>query len=425
MRTLSYQLSLAHRWLAAAAAALLPFQAFGAVPLELVGSLIAFDLLVMLAAVAGAAGIWAARWQWLSVPAAWMAAGLALPGLASELLQGQPELGRRLAEQAAPLAAVLVIGVAARGAGGTVVRRAAWLGGGSALGLGLLGWVLDLWMGSSRFSEHGLHPVFSGLPRLFGTFAGSPERLGSFTVYWLALVLATCAVEPAWRRRGSLVLGGAALLLSMSYAWVGGMLLAASRVPGRLRRWAVGAALLAVLVASVPIVRGPESAESSGPCRALDVSHYLALRLAPGQCRRIARDGRALTAYREAKRVSWLAFREHPLVGVGYAGFPDVAERWFVASYGGRGIHYTQPHGIFHGLAAKHGLLGVLGLVAFLAALWRGWRNSIWDWALLGFLAIGLHIDVDRLRELWLVMAFLLAEQLAGPKDDSGESVRR
>ena len=42
--------------------------------------------------------------------------------------------------------------------------------------------------------------------------------------------------------------------------------------------------------------------------------------------------------------------------GVGYAGFPDVAERGFVASYGGRGIHYTQPHGIFHGLAAKHGL---------------------------------------------------------------------
>ena len=37
---------------------------------------------------------------------------------------------------------------------------------------------------------------------------------------------------------------------------------------------------------------------------------------------------------------------------------------------------------------------------------------------MLGFLAIGLHIDVDRLRELWLALAFLLAEQLAGPKDE-------
>jgi hypothetical protein len=396
---------------------LLPFQAFAALPLELAGSLLAFDLLVMLAAVAGGPGIWASRRQWLVAPAAWMASALALPGIASELLQTQPELGRRIAEQAAPLAAVLVVGVAARDVGEAVVRRAARAGGALSLGLGLLGWALDLWMGSSRFSEHGLHPVFSGLPRLFGTFAGSPERLGSFTVYWLALVLAAPRDEPAWGRRRSLVLGAVALLLSMSYAWVGGMLLAASRAPKRWRRGALAAVALAIVVASVPMLRGPAGAELSGRCRALDVSHYLALRLAPGRCQRIASAGRAVTAYREAQRVSWLAFRERPLAGVGYAGFPEVSERYFVASYGGSGIHYTQPHGVFHGLAAKHGLLGLAGLCAWLVALWRGWRDSIWDWAVLGFLAIGLHIDVDRLRELWLVLAFLLAEQLAGPKD--------
>jgi len=425
LRTLSYQLDRAHRWLVAAAVGLLPFQAFAAVPLELVGSFLAFDLLVMLAAVAGGPGIWAARRQWLLAPAAWLAAALALPGIASELLQAQPALGRRIAEQAAPLVAVLVVGVAARDVGAAVVRRAAWVGGALALGLGLLGWALDLWTGSSRFSEHGLHPVFSGLPRLFGTFAGSPERLGSFTVYWLAMVLAGSSDKSRRCRRGSLALGGVALLLSMSYAWVGGMLLAASRVPRRLRHWAVGAALLAVVCASVPIVRGPPSAELSGPCRALDVSHYLALRLAPGRCRRIAIEGRAVTAYQEAKRVSWLAFRDRPFVGVGYAGFPEVSERAFLERYGGAGIHYTQPHGIFHGLAAKHGLLGLLGLCVWLAALWRGWRDSIWDGAVLGFLAIGLHIDVDRLRELWLVLAFLLAEQLAGPKDEDVDRIRR
>ncbi|HVZ31814.1 MAG TPA: hypothetical protein VG963_05280 [Polyangiaceae bacterium] len=423
MHTLSHQLDRAHRWLAAAAVALLPFQAFGAAPLELAGSFLAFDLLLLLAAAVAAPRIWAARRQWLSAPAAWMAAALALPGIASELLQHQPQPGRRIAEQAAPLAAALIVGLAAREEGGSVVRRAAWWGGGWALGLGLLGWAVDLCVGSSRFSEHGLHPVFSGLPRLFGTFAGSPERLGSFTVYWLALVLATGPRESRWCRQGALALGAAALLLSMSYAWVGGMLVAASRVPVRLRPWAVSAVLLAVLVASVPIVRGPESAELSGPCRELDVSHYLALRLAPRQCRRIAIGGRAVTAYQEAKRVSWLAFREHPFAGAGYAGFPEFAERSFVASYGAPGIHYTQPHGIFHGLAAKHGLLGLLGLCGWLAALWRGWRGSVWDWAVLGFLAIGLHIDVDRLRELWLVLAFLLSEQLAGPEDERRPSV--
>jgi hypothetical protein len=118
-----------------------------------------------------------------------------------------------------------------------------------------------------------------------------------------------------------------------------------------------------------------------------------------------------------------LALREHPYAGVGYAGFSDFSERCFVARYGGRGVHYTQPHGVFHGLPAKHGLLGLLGLCAWLAALKRGWRDSIWDWAVLGFLAIGLHIDVDRLRELWLVLAFLLAEQLAGPKDERVDRV--
>src|SRR6185295_383242 len=181
---------------------------------------------------------------------------------------------------------------------------------------------------------------------------------------------------------------------------------------------ALGAALLGVVVASVPIERGPCSEEVVGSCRALDVTHYLAIRLAPGQCRRLASAGRAITPYREAKRVSWLAFRAHPWVGVGYAGCADFSERAFADRYGAPGIHYTQPHGVFHGLPAKHGLFGLLIVVFWWYALGRGWRGSSWDWGVLAFLAIGLHIDVDRLRELWVLLAFALADQLVGQEAD-------
>src|SRR6185295_20020810 len=185
---------------------------------------------------------------------------------------------------------------------GRGLQRAALWGGGCVISLSLLGWLLDRCTGWNWVSEPALHPVFAGLPRLSGSFSGSPERFGSYVVYWLTLLLAQPQLP---RRHAGLALAGTALLLSMSYAWVGGLVLAAGHAP-RLRRLALGAALLGVVVASVPIERGPCSEEVVGSCRALDVTHYLAIRLAPGQCRRLASAGRAITPYREAKRVSWL-----------------------------------------------------------------------------------------------------------------------
>ena len=412
VHTLSHWLDGVGRWLAAAAVASLPLQAVAGRPLSVFG-LLPFDSLVMLATAARLPALWSSRRTWLVQPAAWLALSLAGFGALSELFQPQPDLARRVAEQVAPLAAVLVLASFVQEGARGPVRRAALWGGGLAISVSLLGWVLDRCTGWNWVSEPGQHPVFDGLPRLFGSFAGSPERFGSYVVYWLALVFASPLLP--WRR-ALLALGALALLFSMSYALVGGLLLAAAHAP-RLRGFALGAALLAVVAASVPITRGPASEEVFGSCRALDVSHYLAIRSAPGQCRRLSSAGRAITPYREAKRVSWLAWIDHPWAGVGYSGFAAFSERAFEERYGAPGIHYAQPHGFFHGLPAKHGLLGLLIVLCWFYALRQGWRGSSWDWAVVAFLAIGLHIDVDRLRELWVLLAFLLADQLVGPKD--------
>lgn len=415
MHTWSHRLSRGGRWMAAAAVFALPWQGLRGERLSVAGSLLTFDLLLALAVACALPGLWQQRARLLARPAAWQALVLATAGLGSEALLGGPDLARRIAEQTAPLAAVLVLGWAASGTTHVLLQRAALWGGGLALGLSLLGWGLDRATGLQWFSDSAPHHVFGGWPRLFGTLVGSPQRCGSFAVYWLALLL---AVGPApergqrLRRRLCLALAGCVLLLTLSYAWLGGAVLAAGHVVRRWRAVAVLAAALAVCAASVPIHVGPPSAELQGRCAELDARHLLAVRIARGQCRRLSFSGRALSLYWEAKRVSWRAWSEQPWTGVGYVGFADYSRRAFQQEYGAPGIHYTQPHGVFHGLPAKHGVLGLLALLGWLVALARGWRGSSWDWGVVAFLVIGLHIDVDRLRELWVLLGFMLAAQL-------------
>ena len=417
MRTLSHWLERSGRWLAAAAVFALPWQALSGKPLSVSGSLLAFDLLVMLAVCCALPALWQQRARLLACPAAWQVLALAAAGLASEPWQGGDELARRLAEQAAPLAAVLVLGWAASEPRPALLERAAFVGGGLALGMSVLGWWLDLATGLSWFSDPAPHHVFAGLPRLFGTLGGSPQRCGSFAVYWLVLLLARRGDLARRSWAVALTVGVGALLLSMSYAWLGGLVLAVAQVPRRWRTPALVAAALAVAAASVPIQLGPRSPPLRGACAELDAQHLLSVHTGRGQCQRLSPSGRALTLYSEAKRVSWQAWREQPWVGVGYVGFANFSRRAFQGEYGAPGVHYTQPHGVFHGLPAKHGLFGVLALLIWLAALVRGWRSCSWDWGVVAFLVIGLHIDVDRLRELWALLGFLLAEQLRAASD--------
>jgi hypothetical protein len=231
----------------------------------------------------------------------------------------------------------------------------------------------------------------------------------------LYLVVLSLATAPRLLSLVAGLLSLIALALSMSFAWLGGALLAAWSAPRRLRVGALALVVAATLVASRPVLVGPVSAPRTGECDALDAEHYLVAPTAPGQCRRLSPDGRAITRYAEAKRAALLAFEAAPVFGVGYRGFSAFSDRAFSDAYGVVGEHYEQPHGLVPGLAAKHGLLGALLVPLWLWLLYRGWRDIPYDFGVAAFLLIGLYIDVDRLRELWVLWGLLAAAQNASP----------
>jgi hypothetical protein len=407
-------------WLALA---LLPLQGFGATPLRPLAGLILFDSLVALALPLSLVRLLREHARLLGAPALWLPLSLACAGVVSELTQPEPGLTARLSEQAAPLVTAALIAAHAGDAGrrrGLVT--AALVGGTVALLLALGGYVIDLGRGTHVFSSSGAHPIFDGLPRLIGTFGGAAQRAGSFAVYLLALSLGASDGLPWLGRRLASALSLLALALSMSFAWLGGALLLALRVPGRLRLVAVPLVLLATLIGSVPLLRGPPSARLAGDCDALDAEHYLVVPIARSQCLRLSEGGRAITRYAEAKRAAVEAVLTAPLFGVGYSGFADFSEQVFREKYAQSGEHYEQPHGLIPGLAAKHGVLGALLLPLWLVLLSRGWQSSVFDHAVVAFLLMGLFVDVDRLREIWVLWGFLATQGLATRGRGAGDA---
>lgn len=390
--------------------ALLPLQGFGVAPLRPLGGLIVFDALVGLALPLSLERLARAGRSLLAVPAMWLPLSLAAAGLVSELGQRDGALVARLGEQGAPLVtAALIAAHASERERARGLLAAALAGGGVALSLALAGYLLDVARGTSLFSSSGPHPIFDGWPRLIGTFGGAAQRAGNFAVYLLGLSFAGDAA-PRLVRRATAALSLLALALSLSFAWLGGALLLALRAPARWRSLALGLVVVATLVASVPLLRGPPSARLAGDCAELDAEHYLVVPIARSQCLRLSEGGRAVTRYAEAKRAAFEAVRAWPLFGVGYRGFSDFSEQVFRDKYAQNGEHYEQPHGLLPGLAAKHGLLGAVLVPLWLVLLYRGWQSSALDHAVVAFLLVGLFIDVDRLRELWVLWGFLAAQ---------------
>lgn len=408
--------------------ALLPLQGFGATPLRPLAGLMPFDALVALALPLSLVRLVREHARLLGAPALWLPLSLACAGVVSELTQPEPALALRLSEQVAPLvAAALIAGHAIDPGRRRGLLAAALAGGVVALLLALGGYVIDLARGTSLFSSSAAHPIFDGWPRLIGTFGGAAQRAGSFAVYSLALSLAAGEALPWLARRLASALSLLALALSMSFAWLGGALLLALGAPARLRPLGLVLVLLATLLASVPILRGPPSARLAGDCDELDAEHYLVVPIARSQCLRLSEGGRAITRYAEAKRAAVEAVQTAPLFGVGYRGFAAFSEQVFREKYAQSGEHYEQPHGLIPGLWAKHGVLGALLVPLWLILLYRGWQSSVFDHAVVAFLLIGLFIDVDRLRELWVLWGFLAGQggEGSGASEDGLEAATR
>lgn len=121
-----------------------------------------------------------------------------------------------------------------------------------------------------------------------------------------------------------------------------------------------------------------------------------------------------------AMRSSALAFAEHPVVGVG----PDMAGvhyRHYAEIVGGRISRLERrAHSLYLGLAAEHGLLGLLAFGAILLTTFRGlnrarrrWRENRPDLekmatgieaALIAYLTNSIFLHFAFIRYFWLVM---------------------
>jgi hypothetical protein len=220
--------------------------------------------------------------------------------------------------------------------------------------------------------------------------------------------------------------GGAAALLTLtfSFAWIGGLVLSVGTLAKRLPRgrsvWIIGsgACILALAVASWAMNVGPPLSSDSElhspqPC----APHYVSVIAGdPTVCHYSLRTWpyrRRATTYEVAKEASLAAITAHPATGVSHSGFGDFANQQFAEHHGSgatTGLHYTTPHGTFLGVPARSGLLGALALIALLVAIWRRRdtdpRNPrCWIWlGLVALLAIGVNIDVERLRQTWLLL---------------------
>lgn len=365
-----------------------------------------------------------------------LAPGLVLAGagLVSELAQASTaHLATRLAAQLAPLVVVWLVAAQGRNSRrrrGLLICLAA----GTAVSaiVGLVGWGWDFIHQTALYSHRSSHPAFGHFPRLLGTVASSPQRAGNLFVVGLASLWAiSLEVTKAKQRvcKGGLIAMGVAFVLALtltaSFAWVGAAVLAVGGLwkcgvsSGKHRVSLLLAVGLLVAVASYPMTVGTVSERLRGECSSVDAAHYVAV-ITPSavgggapRCTRLSQQGRAVPTYWHAKLVSWQAFAQRPWFGVGLSGFADYAVQQFHRKQGATGSFYRQPHGIYHGLPAKHGVLGLLAVFLMLLALAWGWRSGPWDWAVAAFFVMGLHFDVDRLRELWVVWGVMAGCQLS------------
>jgi len=106
------------------------------------------------------------------------------------------------------------------------------------------------------------------------------------------------------------------------------------------------------------------------------------------------------------------AFSEHPILGLGYAQYPNYAEHQV-------GLRATVAHQTYLATAAELGVFGFLALVwLLLSVIWDSWRVKDRRFvgvahACCGFVVAactqGLFNNVQQERSLWLTFAVIAA----------------
>jgi O-antigen ligase len=119
-----------------------------------------------------------------------------------------------------------------------------------------------------------------------------------------------------------------------------------------------------------------------------------------------------IISYWRLKQVAWQAFRDRPLTGVGLDRFHDVTEDAFQHGRLTQNYRAADPHSTLMGRLAETGIIGVLGLLAFLGSVFvAAYRASVDDQSptialavfagLSGLLVNSLNVDIMNFRFFW------------------------
>jgi hypothetical protein len=126
-------------------------------------------------------------------------------------------------------------------------------------------------------------------------------------------------------------------------------------------------------------------------------------------------------SYYLLKRAEWVAWRRHPVFGIGIGTFFIEAERAYQEGRLPQAYRRSAAHSTLFGRIAETGLVGLLTLIVTVVGVWRCARSArsapgadgavAWACAAAaaGLLINGLNVDIMHFRFLWLALAALRA----------------
>lgn len=275
----------------------------------------------------------------------------------------------------------------------------------------------------NRGGMFGALPVVGLVERLRGPLE-APEMLGDAALAGFALALGSLAETSgrkrwAWIGIAALLAAGEALTFShgmAGFAVAAALLLSINRAPKWLQRVAWTSALGVVLLVNAASIVAPDGSS-------------------PFSVRRVSLSVAGLSwsfplnFYAALKQEAWMAFVEHPVLGVGPGGFRTVTEK---AADEGRltdFVRHHRPHCELTGRLAETGILGGVSLLL----LWASWVVGIqraWSTArpirtaagaaVIGLLLNSLNADVMNFRFLWLALALAQAPDSPAKPESAG-----
>ncbi|MDJ0761893.1 MAG: hypothetical protein QNJ97_02800 [Myxococcota bacterium] len=436
-------------WALALGAFLLPFWGIGHFNLQDSGlPILPVDTCLIVAAIFQITAAWRLKTQIIKNPINVAVLGIAVSHVIAGLLSEDPfEELRTIARQFVFVGCVVAIFTLERSGKKSSVQRV-WqgfiIGGVIALKLSLLGYLFMLSGGGFQdgvnpFVFTSTNPLFDRWPRLSGTFGHSPQYLGQYAVALLAVMLAYYTKGDArigiWKWL-TVALTGVCLILTFSWAWIGGAIILAGFLIQRYhlaalwRTSIIAAVVIGTLAATwimnigLPFPIEQRQEMDPIPCAAFDTWHRVNAEYdgEPKMCQPMAAFWpyeRLQTTYLYAKRTAVEIAWENRWTGIGFRQYATAANDRFHRDFRTQnGTHYETPHCDTLRAVATAGLFGLSAFLFYVVVIltWNPYRHNgpasyLYLWlGLIGFLVLGINVDVMHQRYLFFIIGFFSSQ---------------